>query len=126
MAVRPAPEWRAVAAVSAEILMLAKENNLLIKEVPITVRYDVENTSTHNPIVHGMSVLTKVFTFISVHHPLSFYTLPGLIFLLIGIYYINGEPESDNEFGEVFTCVWCLSVHLGVLIAISYFFFSSI
>ena len=38
----------------------AAENNLKILEVPITVRYDVENSSTKGPISHGVGVLMKI------------------------------------------------------------------
>src|SRR5690606_24822477 len=64
-------------AVSTEILMRAGEKNLLIKEVPITVRYDVEDSSTHNPVFHGLSVLGAIIRFVSLRHPLAFYGLPG-------------------------------------------------
>lgn len=87
-------------AISAEILMQAKDNNLLVKEVPITIRYDVENSSTHNPISHGLSVLTKVFTFMSVRHPMLFYTLPGVAFLFISILFMGFSLElfSNTRF----------------------------
>ena len=38
----------------------AAENNLKIMEVPITVKYDVENSSTKGPVTHGVGVLLKI------------------------------------------------------------------
>lgn len=46
--------------IESEMLADAAENNLKILEVPITVRYDVENSSTKGPISHGVGVLMKI------------------------------------------------------------------
>lgn len=75
--------------VSTEILMRAKEKSLLIKEVPITIKYDVQNSSTHNPLSHGMGVIYSVMQFISLRHPLAFYSLPGVVLLIIAAFYMN-------------------------------------
>ena len=50
-------------SVSTEILIKAKEENLTIKEIPITVTYDTNDTSTHSPISHGISVLHLIIQF---------------------------------------------------------------
>lgn len=47
--------------IESEMLADAAENNLRILEVPITVRYDVENSSTKGPVSHGVGVLLKIF-----------------------------------------------------------------
>jgi len=72
-------------SVSTEILLKAKEKDLIIKEVPITVRYDVEDASTQNPLKHGISVIHSVILFVSLKHPLTFYGILGLVFLGLGI-----------------------------------------
>ncbi len=41
----------------SEILTQAKKHNLNVVEIPITVRYDIENTSSKNPVSHGFGVL---------------------------------------------------------------------
>ena len=41
----------------SEILTRVKDCNLKLVEIPITVRYDIENTSTKNPVSHGVGVL---------------------------------------------------------------------
>ena len=46
--------------IESEMLADAAENNLKIVEVPITVRYDVENSSTKGPVTHGVGVLVKI------------------------------------------------------------------
>ena len=46
--------------IESEMIADAAENSLKILEVPITVRYDVENSSTKGPINHGVGVLFKI------------------------------------------------------------------
>ncbi len=46
--------------IESEMLADAAEHDLKIVEVPITVRYDVENSSTKGPVTHGVGVLIKI------------------------------------------------------------------
>lgn len=69
--------------VSTEILIKAAQNNLRIVEVPVTVSYEGD-TSTHNPTVHGLSVLGTTLKLISIKHPMMFYGIPGFFFLTLG------------------------------------------
>lgn len=46
--------------IESEMIADAAENNLRILEVPITVKYDVENSSTKGPVTHGFGVLFKI------------------------------------------------------------------
>jgi glycosyltransferase involved in cell wall biosynthesis len=46
--------------IESEMIADGADNNLKIVEVPITVRYDVENSSTKGPITHGFGVLFKI------------------------------------------------------------------
>lgn len=46
--------------IESEMIADASENNLKIIEVPITVKYDVENSSTKDPVTHGVGVLFKI------------------------------------------------------------------
>ncbi len=76
-------------AVSTEILLRAKEENLLVKEVPITIEYNVKEPSTHNPVSHGAGVLYRLIQFVSLRHPLAFYGLPGIAFVIIAVILLN-------------------------------------
>jgi len=69
--------------ISTEILLRSRQKNLTIKEVPITISYDVENSSTHNFLTHGFGILFGVLQFISLRHPLLFYALPGVALLVV-------------------------------------------
>jgi glycosyltransferase involved in cell wall biosynthesis len=79
--------------ISTEILLRAGSKKLTITEVPITVNYDFKNTSTHNFLSHGITVLFSVIQFISLRHPLLFYGLPGIAMLAVSGYYAYNALE---------------------------------
>ena len=74
--------------ISTEILIKADKLGLKIKEVPITILYNGK-TSTHHPASHGVSVIMSTLKFISLEHPLKFYGIPGLICLIVGLFFIS-------------------------------------
>ena len=71
-------------SVSTEILLKISNKGLSLAEVPITVSYDGD-TSQHNPISHGVSVIANTLKYISIKHPLKFYGIPGLLLTVAGI-----------------------------------------
>lgn len=101
--------------VSTEILMRAKEKELLIKEVPVTVEYDMKDTSTHNPLSHGMGVLYTVMQFISLRHPLAFYSLPGIVLLIVAAFYMNNAMELYSATKYISTNMILVSVGTAVV-----------
>lgn len=101
--------------VSTEILLRAKEKGLLIKEVPITIKYDVQNSSTHNPLSHGMGVLYTVMQFISLRHPLAFYSLPGIVLLIVAAFYMNNAMELYSTTKYISTNMILVSVGTAVV-----------
>ncbi len=88
--------------VSTEILMKANKKQFRIREVSIKILYG-ENTSTHHPVSHGVSVILSTMKFISIEHPLKFYGTPGLIFLGIGLIFIIWVIQVFSESGIVLT-----------------------
>lgn len=79
--------------ISTEILLSAKSKKLSITEVPITINYDVDKSSRHNFLSHGISVLFSVIQFISLRHPLIFYGIPGVSLLIISGYFAYNALE---------------------------------
>jgi glycosyltransferase involved in cell wall biosynthesis len=79
--------------ISTEILLRAVQKKFTVKEVHITNNYDVENSSTHNFLSHGVGVLFSVIQFISLRHPLVFYGLPGIALLLVSGYFAYNSLE---------------------------------
>jgi len=72
---------------STEILIKAIDKGARIIEVPITVNY-FKDSSVHNPVNHGMSVVLASIKHHSIRHPLLFYGLPGMISIIIsGIFW---------------------------------------
>jgi len=69
--------------ISTEILIKASSKNFKIVEVPIKISYFGE-TSTHNPVAHGSSVILSTIKYTSIEHPLKFYGIPSVIFLIVG------------------------------------------
>lgn len=95
--------------VSTEILIKANKKSLRVTEVPIIVLYGGE-TSTHHPVSHGVSVMLSTMKFISIEHPLKFYGIPGLVFLVIGFIFIIWTIQVYAEYGSVITNVALIGI----------------
>jgi glycosyltransferase involved in cell wall biosynthesis len=86
--------------ISTEILIKASNKGFKITEVPIKILYG-DNTSTHNPISHGTSVLISTIKFTSIEHPLKFYGIPSVIFLIIGSVFTYFTVSFYAEIGRL-------------------------
>ncbi|MFC1961598.1 glycosyltransferase family 2 protein [Chloroflexota bacterium] len=71
-------------AISSEIVSAAAGKGLQIAEVPITVTY-TKDSSTLNPVRHGVSVLNRIVYMISERRPLLVFSAIGAICILFGI-----------------------------------------
>ena len=88
--------------ISTEILIKASAKNFRISEVPIKIIYNGD-TSTHNPISHGSSVLLSTIKFTSIEHPLKFYGIPSMIFFAIGLLFTSLSIEYYADIGRLNT-----------------------
>ena len=61
------------------------DRKLPIGEIPISVRSDLEDTSSQNPIRHGISVLMNLVRFVSIRRPMTFFGLGGSLVFVLGI-----------------------------------------
>ena len=109
--------------ISTEILIKANKKSLRVIEVPIIILYEGE-TSTHNPMSHGISVMLSTMKFISIEHPLKFYGIPGLIFLLTGFIFIIWAIQIYTEYGSVITNITLVGI--GATIVAMMFLMTSI
>ena len=100
--------------VSTEILIKANKKKFNIIEVPITVLYG-ENTSTHNPASHGASVIMSTMKFISIEHPLKFYGVPGIIFLVVGLFFIVWTIQGFAETRQIITNISLIGIGSTIL-----------
>jgi glycosyltransferase involved in cell wall biosynthesis len=89
--------------VSSEILLKAKEKNLSVKEVPITVSYDIQDTSSQNPALHGAGLVFTLMQFISLRHPLASYGIPGVALLIVAAVFANTALDLFSKNGYVST-----------------------
>ena len=71
-------------SVSTEILLKISNKGLSLAEIPITISYDGD-TSEHNPVSHGITVLANTIKYVSIKHPLKFYGIPGIGLIIAGI-----------------------------------------
>jgi glycosyltransferase involved in cell wall biosynthesis len=69
---------------SVDILFHAADESCEFVEVPIDVRYDVAEANTHNPIVHGATLLGNVFRRVVSDRPDRLLGFAGLTSLLVG------------------------------------------
>ena len=88
--------------ISTEILIKASSKNFKITEVPIKILYSGD-TSTHNPISHGSSVILSTIKYTSIEHPLKFYGIPSVIFFIIGLSFTYLSAQYYAEFGRLNT-----------------------
>ena len=88
--------------ISTEILIKASSKNFKIIEVPIKIIYSGD-TSTHNPVSHGSSVILSTIKYTSIEHPLKFYGIPSLIFFIIGLSFTYAATQYYAEIGRLNT-----------------------
>jgi glycosyltransferase involved in cell wall biosynthesis len=71
--------------ISVEILMQAKNQGMIIAEVPVEAHYHGLDTSTHHPVRHGVSVLSTIIRLVVEERPLVYVGIPATFTLLIGV-----------------------------------------
>ena len=107
--------------VSTELLIKASKQGFRIKEVPIKILYEGD-TSTQNPISHGTSVLLSTMKYTSIEHPLKFYGLPGMLFLIIGAFFIVWTIQTFTETRQIITNISLIgigSMILGTILSVT-------
>jgi glycosyltransferase involved in cell wall biosynthesis len=71
-------------SVESEMQFQAKEHNLTIAEVPISVVY--AEPAKRSPIAHGMQILSNITRLVAQHRPLLFFGVQGFLLLLAGAF----------------------------------------
>ncbi|KUK17006.1 glycosyltransferase family 2 protein [Thermococcus sibiricus] len=85
-------------SVETDMVVKAKENGIRIKEVPISVRYDVPIKHKKNPLSHGFSVLASIVSLIGYKRPLLLFGLLSMVsFIVAGVLaYLALEPYYNG------------------------------
>lgn len=95
--------------ISTEILIKADKAGFRISEVPIRISYEGD-TSTHNPVGHGLSVILSTMKYVSIERPLKFYGIPGIGFLGIGLFFIIWTLQEFSETRRILTNITLVGV----------------
>jgi len=107
--------------VSTELLIKSSNLGFRISEVPITVSYEGE-TSTHNPVSHGVDVLLSTIKYTALERPLKFYGIPAMVFLVIGFSFTFLSIQFYADVGRLSTNLTLISagtVLIGVILAVT-------
>jgi len=100
--------------ISTELLIKANKQGFRIAEVPIKALYGGD-TSTHNPVSHGASVALSTIKYISIENPLKFYAVPGIIFLVVGLFFIVWTIQAFGETGIIITNISLIGIGFTIL-----------
>ena len=116
-------------AAGSEILIQAADKKLKIEEVPINVRYDIDNTSSENPISHGLGVLGNIIRLVSQRRPLLFFCVPGALLIvagaIFGVIALN-IFNMTRDISVIYTVGGAISVMVGIFSIFTGFVLSSI
>ncbi|MDD3933315.1 MAG: glycosyltransferase family 2 protein [Methanoculleus sp.] len=85
----------------SEMLRAAQENHLRVGETPINCKYGDFDTSTKNPLSHGIEVLGSIFWLTVEKRPLLHIGLPGLAAILAGMFLLLQFLRGFSETGLV-------------------------
>ena len=69
---------------STDVLHHARQHDFNIEEVGTKIEYDVEHASSHNPITHGLALVSNLLYIIERDHPIALLGVPGFVSLLVG------------------------------------------
>lgn len=70
--------------VESDMIAYLSIRDMVIVEVPVSVRYEVPHKHKKNPITHGIGVLSNIAALIGARSPLLFFGVPGLALLGLG------------------------------------------
>lgn len=93
-----------------------------IREVPISVRYDIPNGHKKHSLSHGFDILSHVIGFISYKRPMLAFGIPGIIFALIGVLlgvYTFSTYYTEGVFHYIVYMVSMVTLILGLLLVIT-------
>jgi len=85
----------------SEMLRAAQEKRLRVGETPINCKYGGFDTSTKNPVSHGIEVLGSIFWLTVEKKPLLHIGLPGLAAVLAGMFLLLQFLREFSETGLV-------------------------
>lgn len=100
---------------SLDILFVAAREGYDIVEVPTEVDYDVDDANTQNPVVHGVGLLTSLFTSIARDRPARMASVVATVVLTGAVLLL---AVALSETGPVFLFV-PVALVVGLLVAVT-------
>ena len=70
---------------STDVLHHARQHDFEIEEVGTKIEYDVESASSHNPVVHGIALVSNLLRTIERDHPIASLGVPGFLSAFVGL-----------------------------------------
>jgi glycosyltransferase involved in cell wall biosynthesis len=107
--------------VSTEILIKSNNYGFRIGEVPISISYEGD-TSSENAVSHGASVLFSTIKYTSIEHPIRFYGIPSVFFLIVGSIFTYFAIQYYTEVGRLstnLTLVGAGAILIGIVLLIA-------
>ena len=107
--------------VSTEILIKSNNYGFRIGEVPISISYEGD-TSSENAVSHGASVLFSTIKYTSIEHPIRFYGIPSVFFLIVGSIFTYFAIQYYTEVGRLstnLTLVGAGAILIGIVLLIT-------
>lgn len=103
-------------SVESEMQFLANQYGLKVCEVPIVIRYD---DKPKRPVIqHGMIVLNGILRLTGQYRPLFFFGLPGLILLILGLFWgfwVVNIYQATQELAVGYTVLSALLTMSGMI-----------
>jgi glycosyltransferase involved in cell wall biosynthesis len=84
--------------VTSEIDIRSGDAGLTIVEVPVGVAYQGLETSSQNPLAHGLEILSAVLRIAGEKHPVALFGAPGMLSIVAGL---GGWLWVASRFAEV-------------------------
>ncbi|WP_265581165.1 glycosyltransferase family 2 protein [Methanofollis aquaemaris] len=114
-------------SVESDMISSLSEKGTRIREVPVSVKYDVPNKHKKHPVTHGFGVLNNIVRNISFKHPVMIFGSFGgaLLFLGSASWYVAATaplqsaplPLGQSFLGMLFITGGLLLLSLGVIIS---------
>jgi hypothetical protein len=84
--------------ITSEIQIRGSDAGLTIVEVPVGIAYQGLQTSSQNPLSHGLEILSAILRIAGEKHPVALFGVPGFISIVAGL---GGWLWVANRFAEV-------------------------
>jgi len=106
-------------AAASEMQFLASDAQLRVHEVPIEVRYFGDRK--RSPVGQGLDVLNGIIGLTSQRRPLLFFGVPGLVLVLIGLYFGVDVAQTFAQYRVLLVGQLLVSVAVAIIGTLSLF-----